>query len=208
MANIVDQTNLVDKSINLLQDIDTTTLAPVTGDILKFDGSNWFTDKETDLIPTNRETLSVDKAMVIGDAVRQYLDPGGEDRYVTLPDPAIAGMYYIIKNLDGGEDGILTIRETLTGPNVLTLADATGILESYFIYDGTEWHAQGPGTVILPNNIIGGFATIDEITVVMPSPLPLTGGFATVDETTVVMPAPLGITGGFATINEATVVSP
>lgn len=147
MANIVDITNLVDKSIDGLQDVDTSTTAPSATSILKYDGSNWSTSFESELVTTNREVLSATKTLTTTSKVRQYLDPDGVDREVVLPDPPIEGMIFFIKSLDGANK--LDIKETAAGPVVLTISTAAGILESYFIYDGNEWHAQGPGNVLV-----------------------------------------------------------
>ena len=92
----------------------------------------------------NVETLSADKTLVAGtDKMYQYLDPNGASRIITLDTAsASAGDRFVIKN--NGAYNITYYLKMQQGATSLDYAYAQGT--KGFIFDGTNWVANGVGT--------------------------------------------------------------
>lgn len=102
------------------------------GNLYLDDGQNWIPLLSS---TANRETLSGDKTLSRGDARYQNLDPGGNDRFVTLPEPA-PGVEFLIANRTEDSER-LEVRDE-RGMCTLTLKKGeVGTLLS----DGTGWTA-------------------------------------------------------------------
>lgn len=84
---------------------------------------------------SNTETLAGTKTLVFGDAVVQFLDPGGAGRTVILPAEADSnGLVFIIANrADAAE--VLTIQDDGTA----TVCTPTEAETALVICDGTTW---------------------------------------------------------------------
>ena len=89
---------------------------------------------------SNTETLGDDKTLVINDAYKQFLDPGGSGRTVTLPALADGLEVVIINNQSGAE--VITIDDAAGN----TVGSPTGLEAKMLFCDGTTW--QGPETTI------------------------------------------------------------
>ena len=89
---------------------------------------------------SNTETLGGGKTLVINDASRQFLDPGGSGRTVVLPALADGLEVTIINNQSAAE--IITINDAAGN----TVGSPTGLEAKTLYCDGTTW--QGPETTL------------------------------------------------------------
>jgi hypothetical protein len=90
----------------------------------------------------NVETLDDDKALVVGDAVFQKLDPGGSSRDVVLPAAAdSAGLFFRITNAADAAESLVVLDDATS---VAALGEGEA---AWFACDGTAWVHMGIETV-------------------------------------------------------------
>lgn len=86
----------------------------------------------------NRQTLSADIALTSGSARKQYLDPNGANRKVSLPAAPATALYFLIKNIAAiGTAKKLIVRDNA---NVLVAVLTPGA-SATVTWDGTAWES-------------------------------------------------------------------
>ncbi len=128
---------LYDNNSDLIDNGD-SIIQPVSGNgaFIKLQKQN-----QSSNLAVNRETLTGDKQLNIEDAFYQYLNPGGANRSVILPNPPVINTGVVIKNLDGNFD--LEIKENASGETIQVLGNSSNRFQMSFTYDGVEWHGWG-----------------------------------------------------------------
>lgn len=86
----------------------------------------------------NVETLTAQKALVVGDATLQVLDPNAASQDVLLPAEADSkGLMFIIVNAGAGVEDLAVKEDSDT----TTIATVTFPEVGLFVCDGTTWYA-------------------------------------------------------------------
>lgn len=89
-------------------------------------------------VGTNRENVSVERVLTGQDFRYQFLNPQTQDVDIILPNPAVPGVRYFIKNLTSTIDKYkLHIKETSGGTDILVLDEV--FTTAFFVWDGVEY---------------------------------------------------------------------